>query len=172
MKFLACQVIFWKLSFSFIRNIFVLISLFTDYTCLINCRLVYMKAMNRFNFILSFKVSLFLRFILLFFPLGTELFLLVSVCKLLTILLFFPLIIRVGLVKDTRLTLLERKFLMRHTMRMVLHCSASKALDQTICKRYKLNQYALIAFCSSAIYAYPLIFYSATHTNVQVYLCY
>jgi len=158
--------------FTYQRYIRAHFSPYWYYACLIDCRLVYMKAMNQFNFILSSKASLFLRFTLLFFPLGTELLLLVSVCKVLTILLFFPLIIRVGLVKDTRLTLLKRKFLMRHTMRMVLHYSASKALDQIICKLYKWNQYALISLCSSAIYACTRFLLSNTLLNVQISLCY
>lgn len=45
----------------------------------------------------------------------------------------------------TRLTLWKRKFLMRHTVRMVLHYSASRVLDQTICKLYKLNQYVIFS---------------------------
>jgi len=53
--------------------------------------------------------------------------------------------IRVDLVMDTRITLQRRKFQMRHTVRMVLHYSASRVLDQTICKLYKLNQYVILS---------------------------
>lgn len=79
----------------------------------------------------------------------------------------YSLIVRVGLVKDIRLTLHKRKFLMIHTMRMVLHYSASRALDQTICKPYKLNPYALISLCI-CLYAHFVLGNNTQCTNFIV----
>lgn len=48
--------------------------------------------------------------------------------------------------RGTRNTSQRMKSLMRHTERMVLHCSEFKVQDLRICKQYKLMQYVMISF--------------------------